>query len=201
MKKILPLLFLGVLLLTGCNAHVDTTGQAIEGTKTCTFDSIQFVVPDIESIDYSTIVSQTYTNAEDQDAARIRLINETISGTSENGYLLTRAHEFIFYVAKSEGTIDLMNSKQPRDDMLALVSRADVDFVNYGRYVANTDVTPKATLRVDFRIEGALGESVSYSGYLGVANLNGNWYYYLAGYNSATDKDLTQCFNCVRSLS
>lgn len=201
MKRGVIALVLSGLLLTGCNAHVDTAGLDISGTKQASYEGVYFQVPDVEAISFADITAKTYNTVEEQDSAKRRLVNETITGTTDSGYLLLNSHEFACFVGKSAGSFDSINSSSPRDDMLSLVDHADIDFVNYGRYIANSDGVEKAVLRIDFRIENTLGEAVAYSGYLGAYNTNGAWYYYLAGYRNADASDLKLCFNMVRSMS
>lgn len=201
MKRGVIAAILASLLLSGCSAHVNTAGSQISGTTQASYEGVYFQVPDVQSISFADITAKMYNTIEEQDAAKRRLINETITGTTDNGYLLTSSHDFICYVSKSSNSFESVNSTNPRDDMLALVDHADIDFVNYGRYIANADEVDKAVLRVDFRVENTLGESVAYSGYLGAFNKSGVWYYYLAGYRNADASDLKLCFNMVRSMS
>lgn len=191
------------LLFSGCAAHVDTGGSQFAGLNSQTFGNCRFLVPDAamnEAIDYHSITDIEYPTSEARDEAIISLVQEAIVGISDTGFLLTKSREYMFYVTQVDPpAVDLLDCT--REDLINLISRSDLSFLYYGRGLANEDEKSKAVLRVEFRVSDILGTQNTFSGYYGVANIGGNWYVYLAGYKNPTDTQLTQCFNCVRSMN
>ena len=192
-----------VLLLSGCIAHVNTQGTQFTGLSSQSFNGCTFLVPDAVvsgAVDYHTITDAEYPTSKERDDAIINLIQTAVVGVSDTGFLATKSRDYMFYVAQVDApTVDLLSCS--RDDLINLIGRSDLTFLYYGRGVANADSKEKAVLRVEFRVADLLGAQTSYSGYYGVANIGGNWFVYLAGYKNATEDQLTQCFNCVRSMN
>lgn len=203
MKKVLIFVtLLGIMCLSGCAVHVDSSDKTVTGTVEAIFDAVTFYVPaDIaeSAIEYLPVVNATYGTLEDKDSAKLGLVNTASVGITADAYLLTSPREYIFYVSKcSCAPSDLLTCS--RDELLMCTQRADLEYVNYGRYIANTDDVQKAVMRVDFRVTDILGEQIAYNGYLGIAQINGSWYFYLSGYREADAAQLRMCFNCVRSM-
>ena len=192
-----------VLLLSGCSAHVDTTGKVINDTVAITYNSCSFLVPatlEASATDFVPMIGTHFETVEDRDIAKATLYTGTIKGLTEMGYMLSSPTEF-FYIAKSDTVPDLLNCS--RYDIINLVNRGDISIENYGRYIANADAQPKANMRIDFRVTTGNGTSRAYAGYIGVAiTATGECYYYMAGYtySTITEEQLKYCFDLVRSL-
>ena len=200
-RRIFALAIAGVIL-TGCAAHVDDSAQSIPNTSTATFGSISFAVPSValdEAIDYHTITDAEYATIESRDEAIVNLIQSTVVGTNEDGYLLMNSREFLFYVSKADNFQGELVSLD-RDQLFNMLSRSDLNIINMGRGLVNADEKEKAVVRVDFSVLDNLGVKNTYNGYYGVANIGGTYYTYLAGYKSAKSDQLKLCYNCVRSM-
>lgn len=194
---------IAILIFSGCAAHVDTEGAQFAGLNSQSFNGCSFLVPDVamnEAVDYHTITDIEYPTSEARDEAIISLVQKAIVGVSDTGFLLTKSREYTFYVSEIDApATDLLECS--REDLINLISRSDLSFIYYGRGLANEDNKTKAVVRVDFRVADILGTQNSFRGYYGVAKVGDKWFAYLAGYKNATDEQLTQCFNCARSMN
>ncbi len=201
MKKVIPLLITAILLISGCRAHVDTYGKSFDDCIEMSFSDIMFQLPEEMTFakDYNSIVNVQYDTIEDRDAARMSLVQSAIMGQNADGYLFTSAREYFFYVGTCSGSFTDITTAS-RDSLLNACARNDITYTKYGRCIENADGTQKAVMRVSFSVKDAIGEVINYDGYLGVARLNGSWYFYLAGYSNAGDDEIRRCFNYVRSL-
>lgn len=201
-KFILASLIIGIVLLSGCASHVDSSSLSLTGVTYLAYDSVTFAVPEVaytESVDYHTITDIEYQTSEERDVAIVKLIQSAISGVSEIGFLLTKSQEYCFYVTEvSSPTTDLLGCD--RSDLLSLLKREDISVVYNGRCIINEDEAKKAVMRLEFQIADVMGTKNTYSGYYGIAEINSKWYGYLAGYKLASEAQLKQCFNLVRSM-
>ena len=195
-------IILCIVFFTGCAAHVDDSSLTIPDTSTVTFGSISFAVPNAalsEAVDYHTITDFEYPTIENRDEAIVNLIQSTVFGTNDAGYLLMNSREFLFYVSKADNLQGELTNLD-RNQLFNMLSRSDLNIVNMGRGIVNADAKEKAVVRLDFSVLDSIGVKNTYNGYYGVANIGGTYYTYLAGYKSASEDQLKLCFNCVRSM-
>lgn len=202
LKYIIAMLVSITLLLVGCTAHVSTPANISDDITNLQYESCNFLVPKSlydNATDFVPMTNTHYDTIEDRDLAKATLYTGAIKGQTDKGFMLT-SPEYFFYIGKAEGTIDVLNCT--RAEVLNLVRFTDITFEQYGRYIANADVQPKANMRVDFRVTAGNGTSRAYAGYIGVLSSNTESYYYIAGYtySSITEAQLKSCFDLVRSL-